>query len=272
MMAGQLCARDDSRLVMGRSAHCLCGVEFGILECSKANEARDQRRWQRVTREVDLVRPYDSDRTRQWFAHCWRRLSPRGRGKPRFFVFVDERNTHADNLTRCTCFLDQMFHLGSRHRCDRGQEGPLIRIQRTKFVDELAVARISREPLKGQGNQITEPARRHCILARKKPIVGSESDIGDAFHRVGNKEGSETARQCRRNRLLEKDPRMSTVSGSGPLNGNRYSMTHASVSKSKGISSPFTFIEIRGQKRTSIIREHRIDAHNEWGAVCIGPA
>ncbi len=52
-MAGQLCARDDSGLVMGRSAHCLCGIKVGILECRKANQARDQRRWQRVTREIE---------------------------------------------------------------------------------------------------------------------------------------------------------------------------------------------------------------------------
>ena len=168
MMARQLCARDDPRLVMGRSAHCLCGVKFGILKCSKANQARDQRRWQRVTREVDLVRLYDSDRTWQWFADCWRRLWPRRRGKPRFFVFVDERNTHADNFSRCTRFLDQMFHLRSRHRSNRGQEGPLIRIRRTGFVDELAVARTSREPLKRQRNQVTEAPHWHRILTLER--------------------------------------------------------------------------------------------------------
>src|SRR5437868_8094264 len=77
VMAGQLCARDDPGLIMGRSAHCLCGIKFGILECSQANQARDQRWWHRVTREVDLIRLYNSDRTRQQLADCWRRLSPR---------------------------------------------------------------------------------------------------------------------------------------------------------------------------------------------------
>src|SRR6266481_3960499 len=101
-MASQLCTRDDPRLIMGRSAHCLCGIEFRILERSEANEAGDQRRWQRVTRDVDLVRLYDGDRTWQLPADCWRRLSARRRGKPWFFVFVDERNTHAENFSRCT--------------------------------------------------------------------------------------------------------------------------------------------------------------------------
>ena len=159
MVAGQLRARDDPRLVVGRSAHGLCGVKFRILKCSKAKEARDQRRWQRVTREVDLVRLYDGDRSWQWLADCWQRLSPRRRSKPRFFVFVDDRNTHAENFSRCTCILDQMFHLRSRHRSNRGQEGPLIRIRRTRFVDELAVARTSRKPLKRQGNQVAEATR-----------------------------------------------------------------------------------------------------------------
>src|SRR5665213_312958 len=160
-MAGQLRARDDPRLVVGRSAHGLCGVKFGILECSKAKEARDQRRWQRVTREVDLVRLYDCDRTWQWLADCWWRLSPRRRSKPRFFISIDERNTHAENFSRCTCFLDKMFHLRSRHGSNRGQEGPLIRIWGTRFVDELAVARTSHSPLKGQGNQVAEATRWH---------------------------------------------------------------------------------------------------------------
>jgi hypothetical protein len=161
MMAGQLGARDNPRLVMSRSAHCLCGVKFGILECSKANKARDQRRWQRVAREVDLVRLYNSNRTGQWLANCWRRLSQRRWGKPWFFVFVDERNTHAQNFSRCTCFLDQMFHLCLRHRSNRRKEGPLIRIRRTRLVYELAVARTSRDPLKRQGNQVAESTHWH---------------------------------------------------------------------------------------------------------------
>ena len=104
---------------MGRSAHRLCGVEFGILERSEANKARDQERWQRVTRDVDLVSLHDSDRTWQWPAYCWRWLSARRRGKPRFFVFVDKRNTYAENFSRCTRFLDQMIHPRSRHRFNR---------------------------------------------------------------------------------------------------------------------------------------------------------
>src|ERR1700738_679646 len=176
-MASQLCARDDPRLVMGRSAHCLCGIEFGILERSEANKAGDQRRWERVTRDVDLVRLYDGDRTRQGPADCWWRLSARRRGKPRVFVFVDERDTHAKKFSRCTCFLDKMIHLRSRYRINRGQEGPLIQIWRTRLVDEHAVARTARKPLKRQCNQITEPTRRHRILARKKPIAGSHSEF-----------------------------------------------------------------------------------------------
>src|SRR5258708_500364 len=143
-----------------------------------------------------------------------------------------------------------MFHLYSRHRYNGGQEGPLIRIRRTRIVDELAVARTSREPLKRQGNQVAEATRWHEILTRKKPIVGSESDIGDAFHRVGNQEGPETARQCRRNRLVEKNPGVSTVSVSGPLNCNKYSLTLASLPKRQSIPSPNPFLDIRSQERT----------------------
>src|SRR5882672_9809421 len=207
-----------------------------------------------MTRDVDLVRLYDGDRTWQWPADCWWRLSARRRRKPRFFVFVDERNTHAENFSRCTCFLDKMIHLRSRYRINRGQEGPLIQIWRTRLVDEHAVAGTARKPLERQCNQITEPTRRHRILARKKPIVGSESDIGDTFHRVGDKEGPETARRRCRYRLLEKDPGVSTISGSRPLNGNRNFLTLAGLPKSEDISSPFPFVEIRGQERTGIIR------------------
>src|SRR5271167_3948871 len=81
-MARQFCARDDPRLVMGRSAHGLCGVKFGILERGKANKTRNQRGWQRVTRDVNLVGLHDSDRTWQWPVYCWRWLSARRRGNP----------------------------------------------------------------------------------------------------------------------------------------------------------------------------------------------
>src|SRR5665811_170102 len=125
-----------------------------------------------------------------------------------------------------------MIHPRSRYRINRGQEGPLIQIWRTRLVDEHAVARASRESLKRQGNQITEATRWHCILARKKPIIRPESDIGDTFHRVGDQECPETARRRCRYRLLEKDPGVSTVSGSRPLNGNRNFVTLAGLPKS----------------------------------------
>jgi hypothetical protein len=49
-------------------------------------------------------------------------------------------------------------------------------------------------------------------------------------------------------------------------------MTLARIPKSEDISSPFPFVEIRGQKRTRIIRKYRIDTHNERGSVRVGPA
>jgi hypothetical protein len=49
---------------------------------------------------------HDSDRTWQWPAYCRRWLSARRRGKPRLFVFVDERNAYAENFSRCARFLD----------------------------------------------------------------------------------------------------------------------------------------------------------------------
>src|SRR5260370_42479222 len=131
-----------------------------------------------------------------------------------------------------------MFHLRTRHKSNRRQEGPLIQMRRTRFVDELAVARTSREPLKRQGNQVAEATRWHGILTRKKSIVGSESDIGEAFHRVGNQEASATARQYLWNRLSKENLGVRTVSASGPLNLNRYCMTAARAANSKTISSP----------------------------------
>jgi hypothetical protein len=135
----------------------------------------------------------------------------------------------------------------------------LIQIWRTRFVDEHAVTRGSRESLKRQGNQIAEPSRRHCILARKKPIVGSESDIGDTFHRVSDKECPETPRRRCWYRFLEKNPGMSTVSGSRPLNGNGNFVALAGLPKSEDISSLLPFVEICSQERTGVICKHRID-------------
>jgi hypothetical protein len=67
-------------------------------------------------------------------------------------------------------------------------------------------------------------------------------------------------------------PSVSTVSGSRPLNGNRNFVALAGLPESEDISSPFPFVEIRGQERTGIVRKHRIDAHNERGAIRVGPA
>src|SRR3984893_3558533 len=54
--------------------------------------------------------------------------------------------------TRCSTFALDIGLIADK--------GPLIQIRRTRFVDELAVARTSRESLKRQGNQIAEATRR----------------------------------------------------------------------------------------------------------------
>jgi hypothetical protein len=48
---------------------------------------------------------------------------------------------------------------------------------------------------------------------------------------------------------------VSTVSGSRPLNGSRNFATLTGLPKSEYISSPFPFVEIRGQKRTGMIED-----------------
>jgi len=70
----------------------------------------------------------------------------------------------------------------------------------------------------------------------------------------------------------QKKPSVSSVSGSRPLNGNWNFVALAGLPKSADISSPFSFVEIRGQERTGIVRKHRIDAHNERGAIRVDPA
>ena len=49
-------------------------------------------------------------------------------------------------------------------------------------------------------------------------------------------------------------------------------MALAGLPEREDISSPFPFVKIRGQERTGITRKHRIDTHNEWGAIRVSPA
>jgi hypothetical protein len=54
----------------------------------------------------------------------------------------------------------------------------LVVVRLEVIVQEHAVARLSRQALQRQGNEVAEAAARDGILAGKQAIVGRESDIG----------------------------------------------------------------------------------------------
>jgi hypothetical protein len=76
---------------------------------------------------------------------------------------------------------DNVVH-ARRKSEQRGQERPLIFMRAKALVDEKAVALLPRLMLERKSDQISEPAKRHHILARKEAIVRREADLRTSLH------------------------------------------------------------------------------------------
>ena len=84
-------------------------------------------------------------------------------------------------------------------------------------VDENAVADATGRALERQGDQVAETSARQGVLTRKEPIIGTEPEVGASIHGVGEQHGPQPPREACWHGLIEEDPHMSAVAGTGPF-------------------------------------------------------
>jgi hypothetical protein len=87
----------------------------------------------------------------------------------------------------------------------------LVTVGLKGIVHEERVALLPRLPLKGQGDQVPEPAARHGVLIGKQAVVGIHGELVVMRHGLRDEVASHPARRRSGNRRREEEPYVSAV-------------------------------------------------------------
>ena len=131
------------------------------------------------------------------------------------------------------------------------------------LIDEDAVAVLARPVLKWQCDQITEAASWHRVLARKEPIIRIKANIGATIHRRGEEKRTKASGICRRNRLGEENPGVSTIARARSFYGDTNAFCPRRITERGDILHPGLLVEIGGEEPACLVWQHGIDAGSE---------
>lgn len=218
--SGRNCARHDARLAVGRQTHRPCPVELGILEGRKAQQTISQAGVQPFPGDVDLVAEHQLQGLWQ-LAYDGRsaRLS-RGRRRPRLGVILFRWQSYPQDSPPALGFPDHFLNPLSRQPMQVSEEGPLVRPGLERLVEEDAVRMLTSRLLQRKGDQVAEASLRHRVLIRKQPVVGVQTHMVSPLHGFRQHMRGEPTGERGGQRLVEEQPKMSAISGSGPLHGS----------------------------------------------------
>ena len=165
-------AGDDARLAVGGEPHELRPVELGVLKGRQAHQAVHQTGGQSLLGNVDLVGEHQFQRRRQLARKRQLLASARGRQGPRLvFSFFLHGQAHAQDAPALLGFADDTFDLCSPYLAHAGEKRPLVAPRHETVVQEHAVALLAWLLLQWQGDEVSEPASGHRVLAGKEPVV-----------------------------------------------------------------------------------------------------
>jgi hypothetical protein len=116
--------------------------------------------------------------------------------------------------------------------------------------------------LERQRDQISEPAPRHSVLARKEPVVGFHAELVTAAHRLGDEVAAHPPRDVRAHRRGEEEPCVGTVSRARTLDRQRHADDPARLDESGDVLLPRALVEIGGEKPACLVFEKRVHAHD----------
>jgi hypothetical protein len=149
------------------------------------------------------------------------------------------------------------------HTVKRGQERPLIRKGPEVVIHKHTVVAVSGLPLQGQCDQIAKPALGQRVLVRKQPVIGTQSQLGPALHRLRQEQRAKLSSRDRRHRFRKKEPDVASVAGAGSFQRDGHRQVAAGLDKCGRIRAPAIPIEIHRQKMAGLVAKHRIDPHHE---------
>ena len=115
-------------------------------------------------------------------------------------------------------------------------------------------------PLKGQGDQIAEPALWHGVLRGKQTVIRGEGQLMAASHRFGQKTASHLPSVRRRNRFREEKPDMRTVSRPGSFHCGSEAIFITALAECADVCLPACLVEICRQQICCVILQHRINS------------
>ena len=115
-------------------------------------------------------------------------------------------------------------------------------------------------PLKGQGDQIAEPALWHGVLRGKQTVIRGEGQLMAASHRFGQKTASHPPSVRRRDRFREEKPDMRVISRTGSFHCGSEAIFITALAECADICLPACLVEICRQQIYCVILRHGINS------------
>ncbi|MFO1206301.1 MAG: hypothetical protein U1E63_11330 [Burkholderiales bacterium] len=249
-------AADHPGLVPHRQPHGLCPVELGVLKRRESDQAVGQ--WLRKFRllKIDEVRQCHDERLRHHALHLHgrcRRAFPRCRQT----LIVDKG--HVEGMHAACGPNNRRLDVVRRHRLNRRQELPLVRVRPQIGVDKHSEPVLPRLLLQRQGDQIAEAALGQGVLIGKQAVVGRELQLPGARAGVADDGSAHPTRIPGRYTLGEEDPGVRPVSRAGSLDCNRDAEIGARTGEGSNILSPLGIVEIDREEVAVVVLQQRID-------------
>ena len=104
---------------------------------------------------------------------------------------------------------------------------------------------------------------RQRVLTGKEAIVGTESEVGPAVHRLGEKQRTQPTRETGRHGGVEEQPHVTAVARPRPFERCGHAPPGAGRQIGGCVVCPGLAVEVDGQEVAGLVEQHRVDAHRE---------
>src|SRR5271166_7050865 len=137
---------------------------------------------------------------------------------------------------------------------DRRQICPLIFVWLEIVIEKDTIAILAWPVLQRQCDQIAKPARGHCVLARKEPIIRIEADVRAAIHRRRDQKRTKASGIRRWNRFDEENPGVRAIARARSFYGDRDALCPGGITERGNILHPGLLVEISSKEPTRLVR------------------
>nr|WP_310800580.1 hypothetical protein [Burkholderia thailandensis] len=193
--------------------------KFGIRKCGEADQSVEQRLGDACFLKIDEIGCGDRERSRHRTRQC---ILLAFTHFPRFRLILLGNEGNVERMRTARSIRDGLLDRVGRHRLDRSQVSPLVRVGLEVLVDENTAILLARRLLQRKCYQIAEATFRHRVLVREEAVVGCQLQLPGSHACTADDRGAQASRIPSRYGRPEENPDVCAIAGSRDFQRSRY--------------------------------------------------